>query len=143
MGQHREFLDTWFQRVWNENDTSFIFEACDPKMTTEGHRKQGMLGPDDFVAFHGLINNLMDNVTIKVIRSVENGDWISGMYQVTGTKKGSDTPVEMTGNTMACIKNGKITEVYEHVDYVKFFTCLGMMPENTLEQCLSGTGINA
>lgn len=138
MGAHRALLDTWFQRVWCENDTSFIHEACDVKMTTKGHREKGLLGPDDFEEFHGIICCLVDDISMKVLRSVEDGDWISVMYEFKGKKKGTDKPVEMTGSSMLRVHDGKIIEVYEHIDFIKLFSCLDLMPENILETCLCG-----
>jgi len=143
MGKYRELMDEWFQTVWNENDTSFIHKLCDKKMTTTGHREKGLLGPDDFEEFHGLICNHADDIKMKILHSVEDQDWISVMYDFKAKKKGTDTPVEMTGNTMVRFHNGKIIEAHEHVDFITFFRCLGIMPENTLEHCLSGNKIHA
>ncbi len=39
----------------------------------------------------------------------------------------------MIGNSKLRIQKGKIAEIYKHVDFTKFFSCLGIMPENALE----------
>ena len=143
MGKHRDLMDTWFHRVWCENDTAFIHEACDVEMTTKGHREKGLLGPDDFEEFHGMICNLADDISMKILRSVEDENWISVIYEFKAKKKGTDIPVEMTGSSMLRIHNGKIAEVYEHVDFIKLFSDIGAMPKNALEHCLCGNMIHA
>ena len=142
MGKHSELMDEWFRRVWNENDTAFIHEACDIDMTTKGHRGRPLLGPDDFLDFHGIISALVDNIHIKVLRCIEEGDWASVLYEFSSTKKGCDTPVVFTGSSMLRIQNGKIAEVYEHVDFIEFFKRTGALPDNTLEHCLGGKSIS-
>lgn len=136
-------MDTWFQRVWCENDPSFIHEACDISMTTKGHRERDLLGPDDFEEFYDIICNQVDDISMKILRSVEDEDWISVMYEFKGKKKGTDIPVEMTGNSMLKIQNGKIMQAFEHVDFIKYFGCLGHMPKNALEHCLCGHEVHA
>lgn len=138
MGQHKDLMEQWFQRVWNENDTNYIYEVCAPEMKTKGHRGRDILGPDDFIGFHGIICSLVDDIQMDIIHCVEDGDWVSVVYNFEGKKKNTDIDVKMTGSTMIRFENGKAVDVHEHVDFLKLFEALGVLPENALEMGLSG-----
>jgi len=142
MGKHRKLIDTWFQKVWNEGDIAHIHATCDIDMTTKGHRGMPLRGPNDFEQFYHMILNLAKDIHIELIHSVEDENWISAIYQFHGKRRDTNTPVEMTGSTMVRIEAEKITEVYEHVDFIEFFEGLDAMPLNTLEHCLAGKTCN-
>jgi len=136
-------MDTWFDRVWNQNDADYIDEGCDIDVTTIGHIDLGkkLNGPAEFKAFHAVFCALVTDIEMRIVKSMEDGDWFSAVYTVTGKSIETGVPFETTGSTYLRMKNGKIAEVHEHFNFLDCFQKIGLLPDDTLEQCLSGRAL--
>ena len=142
MGRYREIMDDWFDRVWGHNDLDHIDKLTNIDVTTNGHLGRTLKGAEDFKGFHGLITNILDDISIKILHSVEDKEWASLLYQLSGRKKDTHEAVEVTGISMIRFQNDAIIEVYEQFDFMTFFEMLGKLPEQSLEKLLTDKSLS-
>ena len=86
-----------------------------------------------------VLANLVTDLRVRVIHSVENGEWVSAMVEIHGFKIGTESPVYLRWMTMMRIEGDYIVETYPSVNYLNFFEQLGQLPEDTFELLLGGT----
>ena len=146
MNSKKEVLEKWFKRVWTEEDTAAIHEMFVPKKPDDqayGLKKEDGLGPDDFVGFQQLVLALVKDVRITIDSYIEQGDVISAECTLTALNRKSDStePVIMKGCVIGKIVDGKILSAGNHFDFLHFFEALGLLPEDTLEKCLTGNKV--
>lgn len=149
MGKLLDFAETWFQRVWTEEDGNAIDELFVIKGPAKGlgsvirknnedFQDPDLMGPEEFKQFHKSLLSLISNVEVRVLRSMEDDNWIFALCELSALKKGTDQKVKMTGTVVCRIVDGQINEAYNHWDFMSIFEHLGQLPENTFGQCLSG-----
>ncbi|HSE36697.1 MAG TPA: hypothetical protein VLG74_05285, partial [Blastocatellia bacterium] len=75
---------------------------------------------------------------ITIDKSFEVDDWISAICTLRAKSRESGTPIEITGQVMIRIADGKLTEAYNHWDFLGIFSQLGLLPTQTFEKALGG-----
>ena len=141
MSTCKEVLETWFRRVWTEQDASAIDELFVPDGAARGLGGNVLIGPTGFREFHSALRVLLTDFVITIDKSIEEGDWISAVCTLRATAKQSGTPIEITGSVMIRISDGKLMEAYNHWDFLGMFAQLGYLPTNTFERALGGETI--
>lgn len=141
MSTTREFIDTWFHRVWTEQDTSAIEEMFVPDGRTEGLGEDIGGGPDGFKKFHAEVCGLFDDIVITVDRIIERDKWVSSLCTFRSKRRDTGEAVETTGSMWFRIADGKIAEVYNHWDYLGLFESMKLLPRHSLERGLRGEKI--
>jgi hypothetical protein len=141
MNTHREVMETWFRRVWTEQDRSAIDELFIPEGEARGLGANVLIGPEGFKQFHSALSTLVSDFVITIDKSIESGEWISAVCTLRGKDRRSGAPVVMTGSVMIRIADGKLTEAYNHWDFLGLFSQLGLLPVECFERALSGQKI--
>ncbi len=141
MSTTRDFIDTWFHRVWTEQDTSAIDEMLVPDGTAEGLGENHREGPEGFKKFHSDVCAMFVDIVITVDKILERDKWVSTLCTFRSKRRDTGEPVETTGSMWFRISDGKITEVYNHWDYVGLFESMKLLPQHTLERGLRGEKI--
>jgi len=134
-------METWFRRVWTEEDSTAIEELFVPDGEARGLGANVLIGPEGFKQFHSALRGLLCNFVITIDKSVESGDWISAVCTLRAKSRQSGGPVEMTGSVMVRIEDGKLTEAYNHWDFLSLFSQLGLLPKETFGKALGGEKI--
>ena len=135
-----DILKEWYQRVWVEADLEVIDTLFTPDTEAQGMMEFGV-GPEDFKALAGAVHEQIHEVSIHFDRVVELDNWIWSQMSAKATGKLNDGTVNVTGQIMCRIKDGKIVEAYNHFDFLTLFEQLGLLPEHTLALCLAGETI--
>ena len=130
-------LETWFRRVWTEQDQTAISEMLSNDGSVSGLGNQVLIGPEQFKQFHTAMCNLIFDIHISIDKYVETGVWFSALCSLQATTSKGERVV-ITGSIFARIEDGKICEAYNHWDYMTLWTQLGLLPCNCFEQCLYG-----
>lgn len=138
MSTSRDVMETWFHRVWTEEETAAIEELFIPDGEARGLGANVLIGPEGFKQFHSALRGLLYDFVITIDKSVESGDWISAVCTLRARARKSGAEVEMTGSVMVRIVEGKLTEAYNHWDFLGLFGQLGLLPGDTFEKALSG-----
>ncbi|MEM7303699.1 MAG: ester cyclase [Pseudomonadota bacterium] len=151
MTNKMEVAETWYRRVWKEQDESAIDELFVPRGSAKGlgsYERLGpeefadheIIGPDGFKDFHRAMMNLVTDTEINVTMTMEKDDWLAQLCVFKGIRKDTGEAVQMTGTVFAKIIDGKIVEAYNHFDFLSFFEQLGSLAPDTFAFCLSGNG---
>lgn len=138
MSTSRNVMETWFRRVWSDEDTSAIEEMFIPDGEARGLGGNVLIGPRDFKQFHAALCGLLKDIVITIDKSIEQGDWISCVCTLRAQSQQSDDPVQITGSVLIRIVDGKLIEAYNHWDFLGMFGQLGLIPGSTFETALSG-----
>ena len=141
MSTAREVMETWFHRVWTEEDSAAIEELFVPDGQARGLGANVLIGPEGFKQFHSALRGLLSNFMITIDKSIESGDWISAVCTLRAKSRRSGTPVTITGSVMVRIVDGKLMEAYNHWDFLGLFSQLELLPGETFERALSGEKI--
>lgn len=138
MSTSREVMETWFRRVWTEEDSAAIEELFIPDGQAQGLGENVLIGPEGFKQFHSALRGLLSDFVITVDKSIESGDWLSALCTLRARSRQSGAPVAITGSVMVRIADGKLTEAYNHWDFLGLFSQLGLLPSGTFGRAISG-----
>ena len=134
----QEVIDTWFDRVWQQEDASAIDEFFHPDGKAEGLEDGTLVGPEDFKPFHQAICALLKDMKIKVNKTLEEGDWITCTYTLTAQSNIGKEPISIEGSALCRIEDGLIREAHNHLDFLGLYSQLGLLPADSLMTGLSG-----
>jgi hypothetical protein len=138
MKTNRDVMQTWFDRVWTQQDTAAIDELFVPDGQARGLGANVLIGPEGFKQFHSALSKLLSDFVITIDKSIESGEWLSVVCSLQARDRKSNAPVTITGSVMIRIVDGKLTEAYNHWDFMGLFTQLELLPGGTFEKALSG-----
>ncbi len=141
MTTSQHLLETWFHRVWTEQDPKAIDELLTPDGAVRGLGANEFVGPNDFKQFHEVFLRLVGDCEITIDKSVESDGWLAALCTLRAKGRERGTPVTMTGSVMVRIADGKIMEGYNHWDFLGLFSQLGLLPDATFETALSGNQV--
>lgn len=132
----REVAETWFQRVWAEEDESAIDEMLVPETTAKGLGEEPREGPAEFKAFHRLLLSMIKDVRVDIDRFVEQDDWAHILCSLKAKRRDTGEPVEMSGQIAVRISDGKLITAHNHFDFMSLFEQLGLLPKGAFSRCL-------
>lgn len=141
---HEALLRRWFQEVWlEENEDTirelFVPESREDEKVVSGHDRDGLMGQDDYVAFHRTLLSLLQKVDIQIVQMFEHGDWVTIRCYMTAEKRENpEIKAFMDGCIIVRITDGKLREGHNYFDFINFFERLELLPENTLASCFHG-----
>lgn len=141
MTPSQQVLETWFHRVWTEEDPKAIDELLTPDGAVKGLGANDFVGPADFQQFQSALLSLISEITITVDKSVEEGGWLAALCTLHAKDRRSGAPVTITGSVMVRVADGQILEGYNHWDFIGLFGQLGLLPKATFETALSGNKV--
>lgn len=138
----RDILETWFRRVWQEEDLSAIDEMLAPDMQARGLREHPQIGPEEFRPFAEAMLALITDIKVNIRHHMQDGGWISALIEVNARTRNGGKPVSFTGQVLVRIRDGQLVEAYNHLDFISLYEQLGLMPEATLSQCLQNRAVS-
>jgi predicted ester cyclase len=124
-------LERWFEEVWNQGRESAIDELLHRDVPVHG-----LAGPDgtevhgaeSFKAYYRQMQVGLSDIHVEVEDVVTDGDRSVARFVVTARHTGDGlgkapkgNPVKFTGMTMVRIKDGKIAEAWNNVDFMTMF----------------------
>ena len=143
MNSKVEVMQNWFDRVWTQEDTSFIREGFVPVKpenpnTATGLNRDHGLSPEEFEEFQQAFLGIIGEVKITIDWAAEQGEWLITRCTVNAISRKTEKPVEMSGCCIAKIRGDKILAAHNYFDFLHLFEGLELLPENTFARCLSG-----
>ncbi len=136
-----EVLETWFRRVWAEEDETAIDEMLVPETAARGLGGATHRGPEEFKKFHRALLALLGDFQIIIDRQMEEGDWVFSLIRIRATRRKDREPVEVGGQVLVRIIDNKIVDAHNHIDFIGLFGQLELLPGDCLDRCLSGEGV--
>lgn len=139
MSLNSDIVLRWYEDVWHQGKLHLIDKLYRPAPSTECLVQEGPVPANETREFIALVEELIDDKTVRVLHIVENGDWVSAMVQLDGVKSGTAEPVHLRWLSMLRIEKGCIVESYPSANFMSLFEQMGQLPENTFELLLGGT----
>ena len=117
----------WFQEVWNNGQAQVIDELMTDNAIAHGVTDVDKdRGPAGFKRFYEQFRADFSNIHIRVDKIMSDGDLEAAHCHVTATHTQSGKPVAFSGLTMARIADGKISEAWNHFDFLGLYQQLGL-----------------
>ena len=139
MASKADIILRWYKDIWIDGDWEKIDYLYQPAADTDCLIPGGTAPQAETRELVAVLNNLISDQRVRVIHTVEDGNWISALVEMYGFKAGTEIPVYMRWTTMVRVEGSCIVESYPSVNFVSFFEQLGQLPENAFELLLSGT----
>lgn len=136
-----ELLDRWYKRVYIEGDLDAVEMLFTDSTRAEGLMDDLQVGPEDLKVFVAAMLELVEDQGYRIVHTIENGDWISALFDVRAVAVGTMKPVRLSGQIMVRFEGERIAEAYNNWDILGFFEQLGLLPEHSLELGMTGQKI--
>ena len=131
-------LQRWYDEVWTKGRLEAIDEMFGESTLVTGIMPDFAVNPNDFKQLVIAIRALCKPPKATVIRSHEDGDWLSAMVQMQAVSMNTAEAISATGMVFARFEGGRMVETYNNFDFLTFFEKLGQLPEGTLGLLLAG-----
>ncbi len=135
---NEQVIREWFRRFWDEQDMSAVEDLAQPDARASGMAHAHAINPDEIVAFAQMMFGHIGNLKTTFHQFVDQGEWCAFHFTINATHLETGNPVSLDAQTMTHIVDGRIKTGINHVDYISFFQQIGLMPEQTLENCFAG-----
>lgn len=127
--EYETILHRWMEEVWNRGNTETIVELLSNEAVVHGVSAPGqqpVVGPYQFMEFHTTLRQAFEDIHIDLDDVMQTDDRIAGRFTVTGTQTGpllgmpaTGKRVKFTGSGIARVKDGKFTEIWNDIDFLK------------------------
>ncbi|WP_432447802.1 nuclear transport factor 2 family protein [Aliiroseovarius marinus] len=135
-----DLLRHWYDRIWIDEDLDAIEQVFTPDSATM-MLLDFALSPEDMRSIALAILAQIRISHVDFLREVEMGDWVWVGYTVNAHRRRDEKPITFSGQVMARFCDGKILESFNQADMIGLFEQLELLPEHTMELCMSGEGI--
>ncbi|WP_170330023.1 ester cyclase [Ruegeria arenilitoris] len=135
---HADILRNWYAEVWENGNIDAIDQFFAPDTMAEGLIPEMQVGADDFRDLVMAFRHVLGDIKVDLPKIIEDGDWVSGILNVSTTRADNGAPLQATGSVIARIKDGRMVEAYNQFDFISLFEQLGQFPQDTLPVCMTG-----
>ncbi len=132
-----QFMEEWFEQVWNKGDASHIDRCMADSCSINGLTEAAICCPADFHQFHQAINGGFADLNCTVLRAIESGEDVAGFVKVNATHRKSGKPVEFHTSFIATVRDGKLYEVENTVNFLDALIQVGAVPSDVMETTLA------
>ena len=138
---HAEFVNRWFQEVWNDKSEAAIDDMLAVDAIGYGLSDPAggdkIVGLEAFKRLHRAFVSAYPDIKVTVEDTVVEGDRVAARCTVTGTHAGdgigvtpTNSAVEFSGMVIARVKNGKIVESWNEFNFMQMYSQLGVLSLN-------------
>lgn len=128
------YQDVWIDRKWDRMDELYR-PANEEDCLSSGASTSASETREMVISFA----NLVTDQRIRIIHSIEKGEWVSALVEMYGFNAVTDEPIYMRWTSMVRIQDGRIVETYPSINFLSFFEQLGQLPKDSFELLLGGT----
>ncbi|MEO9653130.1 MAG: nuclear transport factor 2 family protein [Roseobacter sp.] len=139
MRSKSDIVRSWYVDIWMNKQWDDISKFYHPAPNADCLLPSGSNDPFDLKELIIVLDSLICDKTISVLKSVEQGDWVSSMVEMRGFKTGTTNAVCLRWMTLLRIDGDYIVEAYPTINFIDLFQQLGQLPDSTTELLLSGT----
>ena len=130
----REFMQRWFEEVWNNQNEAAVDEMFAEDGVGHGLAGEPILGPENFKTYHRALVAAFPDLKVQVEDTIVEGDKIAVRCRVTGSHQGegigiaaTNQPVDFTGMVIVRIKDGKIAEAWNEFNFMEMYKQVGAL----------------
>ena len=133
-----DVIETWFKRVYTEEDISAVDDMMVPATDARGLADHALLGPEEFKVFVRGFLALLTDIDIRIDKSLEEGDWVHVLISIHAKSRANGQLVKFPAQIMVRVVDGILVEGHNTVDFLSMFAQLGLLPESTFSRCFGG-----
>lgn len=137
-----ELLETWYDRVWVHGDLSAVADFFDTEALASGLMSDFAAQLEDFQTLVPAVLQALRDVRITIEDSMEVGDKVWARTTLHALKAEDMTPIQISGQVMVRLQNGKIIEAHNSYDFVSYFEQMGNLPKDSVALMLAGETLN-
>lgn len=138
MGENADILHQWYDRVWQKGELDAIDALMEPDVAADGLVPGMQIGPDEFKLLVATLSELIEPPKVRIEKVIEDGEWASAFITFQAAPRDGSAPFTCPAMTFVKIRNHKIVEAYNTMDFIMFFESLGLLPPDTVALLLSG-----
>jgi len=116
--ENATFMNRWYTELWNNGNDAIIGQMIHPDCRAYGLGPEPVIGPEEFKKFYDVFRKADRDIHVTVEKNFVDGDYAISLCSVKGVHTDSDKPVSFTGTSIAHLKNGQITEGWNHFDFL-------------------------
>ena len=136
--EHGDIVRSFFETIWVRGDTKAGMAFFAPGAEAAGFLTDLALSPQDFEIFVSMVRMQVHDLQVDVLKEVVDGDWVSALVRFTGVSTQTGRAVDVAGQSMMEIKDGRICTAFNHFDLIGFFIQIGALPVDAVEIALNG-----
>ncbi|WP_460273760.1 ester cyclase [Celeribacter sp. ULVN23_4] len=137
-----ELLETWYDRVWVHGDLGAVAEFFDTEALASGLMSDFAAQLEDFQTLVPAVLQALRDVRITIEDAMEVGDKVWARMTLHALKAEDMTPIQISGQVMVRLRNGKIIEAHNSYDFVSYFEQMGNLPKDSVALMLAGETLN-
>lgn len=142
MSTKAELLAGWYRDVWENGDLEAISRYLHPDAQAAGIVPELNMDVTEFRELVGVMLTLIEDISVKIVHSVEQNDWICALLHLSCKQIEENTEVTVYTQTMVRFEDGMVAESYNTFDFLAFFEQLGQIPPNGLALLMCGTRLS-
>jgi predicted ester cyclase len=124
------FLFRWYDEVWNKHNESAIDQMLYTEIDAHGLTNKKMIDSESFKQFYRAFNEAFTNINVTLDQQFADGDFLIALITVKATNNRTQKDVEFTGSAVAQLKDGKMINAWNNLDFLSMHIQLGnIQPE--------------
>ena len=137
------FLQMWIDRMWNENrspeEIAALFdEYWAEEASADGVGGQTVSSREAALALVRVFRTAFADIHFELYDFHEFDDCVGAYARLTMTHRASNSPIDVRGHLMARIRNDRIVEGRNSIDFVPVLEQMGVLPPESLMMALMG-----
>ena len=136
-----ELLERWYTRVYIDGDIDAVDDLFTETVQARGLLDDMQVGREDIRVFAMALVNLVDAPKLRLVKTVESGDWVAALIEAEGKRVRDGAPLRVMGQLMARFEGDRVSEAYNSFDFMALFQQLGLLPEDALVLGMTGQKI--
>ena len=141
MSTRTDLANRYFQEIWVQGNLNTLDQIYSPAPAKDCLLPDAVRSTHEIVELSQMLRQLVQNKTIRVIKSLEDGSWVTLLLEMDGADAATGQPVKMNWQSTMRIENDQILEHYSSVNFMALFEQLGQLPANCFELMLAGTAL--
>ncbi|WP_300055118.1 ester cyclase [uncultured Roseobacter sp.] len=134
-----DILREWYTAVWEEGRLEVIEDYFLDTPHTQYIAQGFGIEPSEIREWVSVLRSFVTDIRVTILHSIEEGDWISAMLEITCRNAATGAPMKVHQQIMLRFDGDKKAESYPAFDFIRFFEQLGQLPEHTHALLLGGT----
>ena len=103
-------LRAWYSEIREQGNTEAIDQFFAPGILAERLFPELLVGADDFSDLVMALRHALGDISVKLPKIIEIGDWLSGILHVRKCRTDNGAPFEATGQVMTRSKGDRMVE---------------------------------
>ena len=138
LANKHDILENYYKEVWERGDLDAVDTYFNLVADTNRIIDDAGIVPSEIREWVSIIRSFVTNISVRVVKSVEEGDWISAYLEINCQRIDNGAAVHVYQQIKMRFVGDQKIESYPQFDFLRFFEQIGQLPENTFELLMGG-----